>query len=265
MKILCALDFSRTSLNAAQWINSFLADLGGGEITFLHCLGIQHRAISFNPLEDILKDNAEIDINNLIKELSTEGITYKSHIVKADPKSYIIEYSNHMKADWIVTGTKGLTALKDITVGSLTEHCINHSHLPVIAVPLGVEYKKPEKIVLGIDHKIIENEQILKPIRSITNVIDAKLHLLHINTSKDDVLQFDPTFEVYFSDINYELKLLPKTGPITDILNNYCEENNIDILAMIHHKRNWFQEMFQKSIAKKELFNFKLPLIILPE
>ena len=265
MKVLCALDFSNTSVNAAKWINEFLYDLGGGEITFIHCMAVQHRAIAFNPMEDILKDNAEQDIKKLIDFLKKEGITYKVHIAKAEPKTYINQYSNHIKADWVVTGTKGLTALKEMTVGSLTESLIKESTVPVIAVPLNIKYKKPETIVLGIDHKIIDNEQILKPLKSITNVIDAKLILLHINSPKDDILKFDPTYEIYFSVINYELKMVPQTGTITDTLNDYCEKNGVDLLTMIHHKRNWLQELFQFSSSKKELFDLRIPLFILPE
>ncbi|MBT8234462.1 MAG: universal stress protein [Saprospiraceae bacterium] len=265
MKILCALDFSKTSLNAARWTNNFLADMGGGEITFIHCMGIQHRAVSFNPMEDILKDNAEEDIKNLIEEIRLLSNTYKYKIVKGDPKTYITEYASRMKADWLATGSKGLTALKDMTVGSVTEYFIKYSHRPVITIPLEAKYNKIKTIVLGMDHKIIENEEILKPVRSITNVTDAKLKLLHINTSKDDMIKFDPTFEIYFSDINYETEIIPKTGSISELLNNYCDEVNADLLVMIHHKRNWLQELFSKSISKQELFDFEIPLFILPE
>jgi|GEM_PF-567221 len=265
MKILCALDFSNTSLNAAKWINEFLNDLGGGQIVFVHCMATQHRSISFNPMEDILKDNAEQDIKRLIDSLKKDGIDYKYHIAKAEPKTYINQYANHIEADWIVTGTKGLTALKEMTVGSLTECLINESSVPVIAVPLKIKYKRPEKILLGIDHKMIEDTEILKPIRSITNVVDAKLILLHINTSKDEDLKFDPTYEIYFSDLNYDLEMIPKTGTITETLNNFCDDNKIDILTLIHHKRNWFQDFFHISSAKKELFDLKIPLFVLPE
>ena len=265
MRILCALDFSKTSLNAAKWINLFLGDLGGGEIIFVHCMSIQHRAATFNPMEDLLMESAKSDIQKLIEELKIDGNTYKQHTSRSDPKSYILEYATYIKADWIVTGTKGLTALKEMTIGSITDYFINESKVPVIAVPLESKYKKPENLVLGVDHKIVENTNILNPIKSITNVLNAQLTLLHVKTKKDSNQKIDSAYEIFFDDTNHKLDIVPLTESITEALNTYCSKTQADILVMIHHKRNWFQELFQMSTTKKELFDLHMPLIVLPE
>ena len=62
MKILCPVDFSQNSLNAAIWASALLKDLDpNGEIKFLHCANIRRRAEMFLKIDHILRQNAESD------------------------------------------------------------------------------------------------------------------------------------------------------------------------------------------------------------
>jgi len=267
MKILCPIDFSSVSVKAVGWITRFLNDVGGGEMTILHCMETQHRSAMFSHMNDVLKENATDDINKLIDELKKIGpdVKFKAHIVRAEPKEYIVSYARHKHFDWIVTGTKGLTALRDVTVGSVTEYCIKEAGKPVLTIPDHIEYHKVSTIVMGIDNKLINNKEILKPVFSICNVFDATIRLVHIKTDESDTLHHDPAFEDYFRDINYEIDSVEKDGSISETLSKYAEEHKANILCMIHHKKNWFQELFSRSITKSELFDIDRPLLILSD
>ena len=267
MKILCPIDFSSVSVRAAKWISLFLNDVGGGQITFLHCMETQHRSSIFNHMDDMLKENATRDLQELLKRLHevTSDVEYDYHIVRAEPKEYIVSYARHKHYDWIVTGTKGLTALKDVTVGSVTEHCIMKSGKPVLTIPESAEYSQMKTIVMGVDNKLINDKEVLKPVYSICNVYDAEIKLVHIKTMDNDALNRDEGYEGYFRDLNYELVSIPKSGTISQTLSQYAEENEADILVMIHHRKNWFQEMFNRSITKMELFELDKPLLVLSD
>ena len=267
MKVLCPIDFSSVSVKAAGWISRFLNDVGGGEISFIHCMETQHRSSMFSHMDDVLKENAEADLNRLIKETRklAPDVEFNYHIVRAEPKEYIVSYARHYHFDWIVTGTKGLTALKDVTVGSVTEYCIMESGKPVLTIPDNIDYKSVKTIVLGIDNKLIEHEEILKPLFSICNVFDAQIKMVHIKQSDNDVLKHDPKYEEFFKDINYEIDSIEKDGTISETLSKYAEACNAELLCMIHHKTNWFQELFRRSITKSELFDIDRPLLILTD
>ena len=267
MKILCPIDFSSVSVKAAGWTTRFLNDVGGGEITFLHCMETQHRSSMFSHMDDVLKENAKQDIETLIAKLKEVGpdVEFSHHIIRAEPKEYIVSYARHKHYDWIVTGTKGLTALKDVTVGSVTEYCIKEAGKPVLTIPDHIEYKKIDTIVMGIDNKLIQHRDILMPVFSICNVFDATIRLVHIKTEDDKKLHHDPLYEEFFRDVNYEIDSIEKNGSISETLSQYAEEYNADILCMVHHKKNWFQELFSRSITKSELFDIDRPLLVLAD
>lgn len=267
MKILCPIDFSQVSVKAAGWSSRFLNDVGGGTICFLHCMETQHRSSMFSHMDDLLKENAQTDIERLIEELKTVApdVNYEFHIVRAEPKEYIVSYARHKHFDWIVTGTKGLTALKDVTVGSVTEYCIKESGKPVLTIPDDIEYNKIKTIVLGIDNKLIDDREILKPLFSICNVFNATIQLVHIQQDEDDILKHDPAYEEFFRDINYEIESVDKDGSISETLSKYAQSKDADILCMIHHRKNWFQELFSRSITKSELFEVDRPLLVLSD
>jgi len=267
MKVLCPIDFSQVSVKAAGWSSRFLNDVGGGELTFLHCLETQHRSSMFSHMDDMLLENATADIDRLIAEAKklAPDVEFNSHIVHAEPKEYIVSYARHQHYDWIITGTKGLTALKDVTVGSVTEYCIEESGKPVLTIPDNILYEKITTIVIGIDNKLIDHVDILKPVFSICNVFDAKIKLVHIKRDENDILNHDPRYEEFFKDINYEIESVPIHKTISETLSKYAMDNNANLLCMIHHKTNWFQELFKRSVTKSELFDIDRPLLILSE
>ena len=267
MKILCPIDFSSVSVKAAGWIARFLNDVGGGEMTLLHAMETQHRSTMFSHMDDVLKENALTDIQKLedeIKKLAPD-VKVDHHIIRSEPKEYIVSYARHNHYDWIVTGTKGLTALKDVTVGSVTEYCIKESAKPVMTIPDHIQYRPVKTIVMGIDNKLIQNKEILAPVYSICNVFDATLRLVHIQNDENDSLNHDPSFEEFFNQVNYEIESVPKEGTISETLSKYAQENDADILCMIHHRTNWFQELFKRSITKSELFDIDRPLLVLSD
>lgn len=265
MKVLCPIDFSKVSVNAAGWICRFLNDVGGGEICFLHCMETQHRSSMFSHMDDVLEENAKRDIDKLIEEAKAVAplVEFESHIVHAEPKEYIVSYARHKHYDWIVTGTKGLTALRDVTVGSVTEYALKQSGKPVLTIPEDYKYQPVKSIVLGVDNKLLHDKEVLKPLFSICNVFDAMIRLVHIKTDEDDVLKHDPVYEEFFTDVNYEIDSIDKNGNIAETLSKYAEEKEADLLCMIHHKTNWFKEMFHRSVTKSELFDVDRPLLIL--
>lgn len=267
MKILCPIDFSSVSVKAVGWITRFLNDVGGGSITLLHCMEVQARSTMFSHMDDILKENAVSDLERFIDELKklSSEIEFDYHIVKAEPKEYIVSYARHKHYDWIVTGTKGLTALKDVTVGSVTEYCIKESGKPVLTIPDFIEYRKVQTIVMGVDDKLIRNKEILKPVFSICNLFDATLRLVNIKTGSADNLSIDPEYENFFNEVNYEIDSIEKDGSISDTLSKFAESCNADILCMVHHHKNWFQELFARSITKSELFDVDRPLLVLSD
>jgi nucleotide-binding universal stress UspA family protein len=267
MNIICPIDFSSASVNAASWARNLLLAGGGGKLQLVHCINIRSRANMFISLDEVFRKQAEKDMVQLIEALSegAENIEITSHVKARDPKTYIAAYAIEQKADFVVVGTKGMTALKDVTVGSVTETLFKRSSIPVFAIPDGIYYKEISSIVLGVDDEIVKDQSIVQPLIDLVKRFDAKLLLAHVRQRGDSFLEYDPGLDVYFAKINHSYKSLEYDDSIAETLSEYCDSQNAQVLSLIHRKRSWFERIFHWSVAKSELFDFEQPLLVLPE
>lgn len=265
MKVLCPIDFSKTSVNACKWISAFVNEFGGGEVHILHCINVRSRSAMFKKVDDIFSERAEDDLKQLTLELSTQydNVSITSSVVIHDPKSYIPSHAEKHNYDFVVTGTKGLTALKDITVGSVTEYIIRKCNVPVLTIPNNCVFQDISAIVVGVDDRLISNEGIVKPLIEICKETKSKLHMVHVRRRGDSMFEYDPGLDLYFRDLNYEYASLEYDDSVAETISEYCEKVDAGIMCMIHRKRNWFEGLFHSSVTKSELFEVEIPLLVL--
>lgn len=264
MKTLCATDFSKSSKNAIRWIYQFLNEHHGGVLKILHCIDTKIYSGSSVLIEDILKEKAEADMK-LIKEAfpSTDKVVVRTDIQMTNPKLFISNYAKPSSYDLIVTGTTGLTNLKDILVGSVTEYFINHSDVPVLTIPKGHPYVKIDSVVLGIGKDEIKNMGGVRFLHKFLKPLDTKLHLAQVLKINKNQVTMDYRIENELADLDYEFTVVDKDGDIKNSLHNYCDKVNSNMLCLIHKKKSWFGNIWQTSNAKNELFEIDLPLLIL--
>lgn len=265
MKILCPIDFSNASVNACRWAIALLDELGGGQLQLLHCLNVVSRSAMFIKMDVIYRERAEEDLRKLQKELQplSVAVDVDAYVVNLDPKSFVPEYASKKHFDLVVTGTKGLSALKDMTVGSVTAHLMDHSKVPVLCVPETVSYDGMKVIVLGVDDKKLTSEA-LAPLAALRKSSNASLQVVH-TTPKDDLsVDYDPFLNLPLSEGTFDFQTIHQEESIPEALTAFAVSSEADLLVMIHRRRNWFERLFNNSIAKSELFTIRTPLLILP-
>jgi nucleotide-binding universal stress UspA family protein len=97
-------------------------------------------------------------------------------------------------------------------------------------------------------------------------VFDAELHFVHV-TSKGEYIdseQYANMAEI--SDLadryeNVKFKILYDTDVLEE-LEDYVEEENIDILVMVTHRYSFFKRLFQPSLTKEMAFEAEMPLLV---
>lgn len=267
MKVLCPIDFSKSSINACKWIASFLDQSDQGSIHLSHFIYMKRRASMFISMDKVLVERAEEDMMALIDELNsvTENVTYTYSMYMSHPKEGIVYVAEKDDFDLIVTGSTGLTALRDITLGSVTHHLISYGKIPVLAIPDKVAFTGGKKIAFAVDDKMVKKLDSLDMLRDFCKSNHASLDVIHVTEDFESPFEYDPGIDIYFSDMEFEYKRLEKDGTLVETINHYCDHENVDILSMLHHKRSWFGQLFNKSVTKSELFNLEVPLLILNE
>ncbi len=266
MKILCPLDFSETSVNAIKYAGSLFGLGEAGEIEIVHCVNVSRRAMMFVKLDDMLKEKAEEDLKILLGKMEDHfpNLTVSTKIVSADPKYFLPKYAEQKGFDFVVVGTSGMTQLKDLTIGSLTEALFENCNVPVLAIPNDLEHIDNESVVLALDDEAIAKEGLLMPLKKILTLDMAKIHLCHVKEKGDDAMEYDPAVDVMLHGFEYDYNALDlHEKGIEHTIHEFADSVKADMLVFIHHKRSWWERIFKSSHTKEELYSIKTPLLVI--
>jgi len=269
MKILCATDFSNVSINAIQWTFDLLKSIGGGELEIVHCVESIRRSDMFVSIDDILKEQAIKDMEALENKYidSNDNVRLRTTVHKANTKSFIPKYAKQKGYKLIVTGTTGLTSIKDMLVGSVTDYIANHSEVPILTIPEKAKYQSIESVVVGLGTEEFKNTEHLEFLYDFLSFHDPRIFLTQVLEKDAHSISVDLRIEKYLSELTYEYTPLNKKeddDTIISIMNEYCDTVDANLLCMVHHKRSWFKKLLRKSITKEELYFLETPLLIIP-
>ncbi len=68
------------------------------------------------------------------EEASKQGIEVTAEVFSGAPSIGIVEVARKLPADLIVMGTRGLTGLRHVVLGSVTERTLRHAPCPVLTL-----------------------------------------------------------------------------------------------------------------------------------
>lgn len=139
-RILVPTDFSEGVKEAL----SHAAALGReykSTLILLHVLDSRFYPSGFFPSYDYFtrlltefKAKAKAEMENLSRSPRFRGIPLESQIREGDPATAIVEAAKDEKADLVVMGTHGQTALEHVLVGSTAEKVVRTCPCPVLTV-----------------------------------------------------------------------------------------------------------------------------------
>jgi nucleotide-binding universal stress UspA family protein len=137
-KVVCATDGSKGADLALSYAKSLTAD-AGGELLIVHCVEYQASAASSEPPHE-QGDETEIEakIKHQVRDLVEQGAQATLRLVPTNPSGAahtIADVARDERADVIVVGTRGHTALAGLLVGSVTQRLLHIASCPVLVVP----------------------------------------------------------------------------------------------------------------------------------
>lgn len=269
MKVLCPTDFSKCSVNALHWILSYLSQGSRGKIEIMHCSDFRKRADMFIKLNDVLVEKATEDIENLKKELSEKypDVEIETTVFSGSVKTMIPSRAKKIGADLIVLGSTGLTALKNMTIGSVTEYVTQKSDVPVLAIPADAGYTPLKTIVLGVDERQLKDPSLLSKYSSLLLTENTRTFIVQAKKPSeiDQPINFDFRIEDYIFNTSVETDVIPLDSSVINSINTYVNYKDADMICLIHHKQNLFSRIFQNSTTKEELFHLSKPYLILTD
>ena len=138
-KIVVPTDFSSDAAHATQ-VAAELAQRFGAQITLLHCYQINPGAISPYGItlptgfDQQLRDAAQAQLDAVAEKVTTEGVKVETRLESVTPSVGIAECVENEHADLIVMGTRGLSGIQHVMLGSIAERTVRTAACPVLTV-----------------------------------------------------------------------------------------------------------------------------------
>jgi len=133
--ILVPIDGSRNSLRALESAIT-IAKPAGATITGMYVVDAP-RVLDYGVIQSVKHDLFESGKKILKKaKLLSEknGLTFKEKITLGNPDNDIVAYSKILRPDFIVIGSRGLGGVKEVFLGSVSNHVMHKSLMPVLIV-----------------------------------------------------------------------------------------------------------------------------------
>ncbi|MDN4067632.1 universal stress protein [Paenibacillus vini] len=135
-RILLAADGSKNAIRAAQEAAKIAALIPDSivEILFVADISkIKSEVLHSQNHEEIeLKRNQKlIPVTEL---LTSNNVKHEIKIITGDPGPTIVEYANNENVDLVIIGSRGLNALQEFVLGSVSHKVVKRVQCPVIVV-----------------------------------------------------------------------------------------------------------------------------------
>jgi nucleotide-binding universal stress UspA family protein len=139
MKLLLAVDGSSTSDNAARYLIGMVKELGPLEV---HVVNVQPPVTYLELLTSAEQERIDHWSQRAGREASKSaqslldraGIPYTLHIVAGYLGEAIVNVANEEGCDLIVMGTRGMSAIANLVLGSVAMRVIQLAEVPVMLV-----------------------------------------------------------------------------------------------------------------------------------
>jgi len=277
-KILVPTDFSPNAARAIEYAVQ-IAKLNQATIYIIHACdnldtlnmeNVQPRREYNKKITDEAFDNLEM-IRRSIEE--TEQVLVNIQLYSGPVNDTILLAAQEHNADLLIMGTLGISGIKEAIFGSKTAAVISNTTVPALAIPLEYDWSPPLKFLLAINH-FDEVSDILNPVFDLAKTFKAEVRLA-VFTDEDNIVSSNyltDARDIKFAEDNLRKKysdLVINAEHLTgrhfeESINEFIESNQIDLLAMMTHKRSFIGSIFKRSITRKMSYHSKVPILAIP-
>ena len=146
-KILVAVDGSEPSNDALDYAIDIAEKYGSAEVQLVHVIqnissivytgGAGLEPIWIGSLSDDLEKSGKLileDAKKKIKEKKAKIKKVSTKLLHGNPADEIVKLAKDGKFDLIVIGSRGLSGVKELILGSVSSKVVNHATVPVLVV-----------------------------------------------------------------------------------------------------------------------------------
>jgi nucleotide-binding universal stress UspA family protein len=269
-KILVPTDFSPLASYATDAAIQ-IARLSGAEIYLLHVVEMPGSSFS---VTGQVADNTEFDVYTLkliartkgdlakVVQENREEVQMYSTLKVGNAFKAIAQVIAEQEVDLVIMGSHGADGWEEAFVGSNAERVVRRANCPVMVIKGPVKLSEIQNVVFAADFE--EKETVIQRIKSLQELLGAKLHLVKINTPSNFVsdhegMQTIRDFGKKYDLNHYTVNIYNDREEERGIL-YFAEEVNADLIALGTHGHRGLQHLLNGSLAENLVNHAKLPV-----
>ncbi|WP_310559609.1 universal stress protein [Flavobacterium sp.] len=274
-KILFPTDFSDAANNAFVHALEF-AKIVNGELVLLHTFELpmydnqffpENYNVLFDSLQlsqfDMFKDEIS-KLHSIAEKLNLNHIKMSHRLMDGTLLFNIKKAIEEEKIDFIVMGTSGVTGWEAFFLGTNTGNVLTAVDVPVLSVPSDYKFKKIEIIGFTTRYRS-KDKKALRDVLKIAKKTNATVKCLYVKTNDSDVAASTiKKWEEEFADEPILFSIIP-SDDVQDTILDFVLFKDIDVLAMLTYKRNFFVELFKPSLTQKFSNRLGIPVLAMHE
>ena len=170
------------------------------------------------------------------------------------------------QVDLVVMGTKGATNFVHKIIGTNTAAFIKTAICPVLVIPPNTPYEPVQGIAYASDFQSDERT-MLHQLLNISEPLGAAVYVVNVKSDRQlktitdaEALYF---IQREFPEYNLHINQIKEEDVVKGLL-EFVNQNNMQILAVGMHDRNFLEEFFHTSITRQLALEAKVPLLVLP-
>ncbi|MFY0651094.1 MAG: universal stress protein [Cyclobacteriaceae bacterium] len=271
-RILVPTDFSKEANNAFLAACSLAREVTA-DILLLHVIEDPHgdsfRTMGvggYDPMDNVyiikLVEKTKERLQSIVNDpqFSDINVTYKIDI--GNSYSSIIEHISSHKSSLIVMGTKGVSGLEEILVGSVTDKVVRYATCPVITVKHCKNLAGMKNIVFATDLKE-DQLSIIEDLKKMQKFYGAKLHIIKVYDSiwlrEDEVEKRIKEFADLVQLENYTIEVA-KDSDEAEAIMHYAHKIDADMIAMGAHDRHGLMHLIAAHVIKEVINQAHRPI-----
>lgn len=284
-KILVPTDFSEHADHALDTA-ARLARPFGASLYLLHV--VQLPVLAVNPEAPAvpitfwqdLREHAKKRLVPLQKKLQEQGLRCEIDVIEDVPGFAIPAAAERIHADLIVMGSRGLTGLKHVLLGSVAERTVRGAACPVLTVKPVTGPVALRTIVVPMDFSPAA-QRALEAVKSLAKTAGPShivlVHAYYVPVELEQYLTThgDPFYErvskgvtkdleailVSLQDAGLSAEYIARPGVPETVILDVVKEKKADLVAMGTHGRRGIGHLLLGSVAEKVVRNAPVPVL----
>lgn len=274
-KILFPTDFSKTSHNAfvyalklAKHLEARIVTLHVYEMPMVDYIDVPAYLMEvYDTVELANFENYKGEIpvlRQIARENDCDDVPMDNVLLDGDLVNTILEMVKRDRFDFVVMGTKGASGTAGTFFGTTTANVMTRTDAFVLAVPEETVYKPIKNIAFTTRFRE-RDLPALKKIVPIAAALGASIDCLYVKKAQSDVKEVViADWKLLMKDENVRFHIVDSEDVEHSIF-DFIQNHDTDVLALVDHKRSFFEGLFRTSMTKKLAFHSKIPVLAVHE